>query len=213
MYIQLWLDFSCPYCYIGKHNLDVALNQLSPEQRNQVRVIYRSFELEPHAPKINVLTSYERLAQKYQCSIEQARIIATKVTTMAKESGLMFDLDRHVPANSFKAHQLVQFAMTQQKESLLIESLFQAHFSWGLNINDESVLSQLAGGVGIDLVAGKDALNDEHYAKAVRLDQIRAQQIRIGSVPFFVFDERYAAQGVQPVDVLVNAIQDSLAKA
>ncbi len=212
MYIQLWLDFSCPYCYIGKHNLDLALNQLSSEQRSQVRVIYRSFELEPHAPKINVLTGYERLAQKYQCSIEQARMIAAKVTTMAKESGLVFELDKHVPANSFKAHQLVQFAMTQKKESLLIEKLFQAHFVWGLNINDESVLLQLAGGVGIDQVASGDALNDDHYAKAVRLDHIRAEQIRIGSVPFFVFDERYAAQGVQPVDVFVGAIRNSLTK-
>ena len=212
MYIQLWLDFSCPYCYIGKHNLDVALNQLLPEQRNQVRSIYRSFELEPKAPKVNVLTGDERLAQKYQCGIEQARMIAEKVTTMAKASGLKFDLDKYVPANSFKAHQLVQFAMTQQKEGLLIESLFQAHFSWGLNINDEDVLLQLASTIGIDMAACGDALNDEHYAKAVRLDQIRAKQIRISSVPFYVFNEQYAAQGVQPVDVFVGAIQNSLSK-
>jgi predicted DsbA family dithiol-disulfide isomerase len=43
--VEIWSDVICPWCYIGKARFEEALAGF--EHRDEVEVIYRSFELDP----------------------------------------------------------------------------------------------------------------------------------------------------------------------
>ncbi len=210
MKIQIWSDFACPYCYIGKHNLEVAINQLEPAIKNQLELIYRSFELSPDAPTTTEQSCYEQLAAKYNVSLEQARSMSRRAEALGKEAGLELNFDKLIPTNTFKAHQLAHYAYTVQKAPEIVESLFQAHFRYGLNIAEDNVLLQLAEAMGLDPVQTRQALQTEAFGKSVRLDEIKAEQIRISSVPFFIVDDQFALSGVQPLIHFRQAIMEAL---
>jgi predicted DsbA family dithiol-disulfide isomerase len=66
--VEIWSDIACPWCYIGKRRFEAALAQF--EHRNEVRVSWRSFELDPQAPHERIGDRAERLAEKYGTTVE-----------------------------------------------------------------------------------------------------------------------------------------------
>ena len=70
MQVETWSDVICPWCYIGKRRFEAALAQFA--HRDRVRVVWRSFELDPNAPRRYPGTLNERLAEKYGVSLQQA---------------------------------------------------------------------------------------------------------------------------------------------
>lgn len=212
MNIDLWLDFSCPYCYIGKHNLDIALNEISPAVRQQIAVNYRSFELDPDVEGQVFTDVYAQLAHKYHASADKVKQMTDLATRMGVEAGLTLDFDKVIPVNTFKAHQLMQYAQRQETGGvMLVESLYQAYFTWGMDINDEDTLCQLAQAAGLDAEQCRGALSTDTYEKAVRLDEIKAQQLQINSIPFFIFDNQLVVTGVQPIEAFLQVIGECLA--
>ena len=97
MFIEVWSDIACPFCYIGKRNLENALKELSEE----IPVVWRSFELDPNAPKTSSVDNATRLAQKYGKSLDWARGMNAQVTERAQSVGLHLELDRVVATNTF----------------------------------------------------------------------------------------------------------------
>jgi predicted DsbA family dithiol-disulfide isomerase len=49
MIVEIWSDVACPWCYVGKRRFEAALAEF--EYRDQVEVAWRSFELDPAAPR------------------------------------------------------------------------------------------------------------------------------------------------------------------
>ena len=86
MKVEIWSDVVCPWCYIGKRRFERALSQF--EQAGDVQLIWRSFELDPGAPRVQEGSSLEQLAHKYGMSIERARAAQDHVTQIAAEEGL-----------------------------------------------------------------------------------------------------------------------------
>src|SRR5690349_3320727 len=97
--IDIWSDVVCPFCYIGKRNLEEAL-RLFPG-RDLVRLRWRSFELDPNGKKKPEGNVHELLARKYGRPLEWAKQASARTTAMAKDVGLAFDYDRMIPANTF----------------------------------------------------------------------------------------------------------------
>ena len=71
MKVEIWSDFMCPFCYIGKRRFESALEQFP--NKDQVEVVYRAFELDPGASYKAGVSMDEILASKYGMSIEQAK--------------------------------------------------------------------------------------------------------------------------------------------
>lgn len=71
MRIDIWSDYACPFCYIGKRRLENALSQFP--NRDQVEVVFRSFQLDPHAEVSTDKNIHELLATKYGMSIEKQK--------------------------------------------------------------------------------------------------------------------------------------------
>ena len=124
MKVEIWSDYQCPFCYIGKRRFEEALKQF--ENKDQVEVSFRSFELNPEAERDINMTQNEMLAKKYGMSHAQVEANSQNLTQQAKELGLDYHLDKVVLTNSFDAHRLMHFAESKGKEKEMNERLFQS---------------------------------------------------------------------------------------
>jgi predicted DsbA family dithiol-disulfide isomerase len=202
MTIDVWSDIACPYCYIGKHHLEAALQQFP--HNNQVQIIWHSFELDPGAPTDSKENLYEMIARKYGVSIEQAKTMTQRTAASGAAAGLTIHFDMVAPSNTHDAHRLLHLAATEGKQSEMKERLFQAYFTEGKHIGRKETLRSLALEVGIDAVS---MLDTGAFSADVKKDEQEAANIGIRGVPFFVFDNKYAVSGAQPVDVFGQVLQ------
>jgi predicted DsbA family dithiol-disulfide isomerase len=205
MQIEIWSDVICPWCYIGKRRFEQALAQFG--HREQINVIWRSFELDPNAPKQYSGTPNELLSRKYNVSLQQADEMIARVTANAKEVGLEYHLNNARRGNTFDAHRLIHFAAEKQVGDKAIESIMHAYFSESLPVGDRAALAKLAPKFGISESEALAMLESDKYSDAVRADESRAADLGISGVPFFVFDEKSGISGAQPVEVFTEALQ------
>lgn len=207
MQIEIWSDVICPWCYIGKRRFEMALANFA--QRESVRVIWRSFELDPHSPAQYSETLEEMLARKYGVSLQQAAAMNARVTALAKEIGLEYHLSNARPGNTFGAHRLLHFAAAQRLGDRAAERIMHAYFSESLPIGDRAALAMLAPEFGMTEGEALAMLESDEYSDAVRTDEARAAAFGITGVPFFVFDERSGVSGAQSVEVFAGALQQA----
>jgi len=106
--VDIWSDVVCPWCYIGKRRFEAALAQF--EHRDDVTVLWHSFELDPEAPPVAEGSSAERLAAKYGMTVEEAAGRQAEITTLAAQDGLTYDLAESRGGNTFDAHRLIHLA-------------------------------------------------------------------------------------------------------
>lgn len=209
MQVEIWLDVICPWCYIGKRRFEAALAQST--QRENVQVIWRSFELDPHAPRQHPGTLEEMLSRKYGVSAAQAAAMNARVTALAKEEGLAYRLSEAKPGNTFDAHRLLHFAAACQLGERATERMMHAYFCEALPVGDRAALVHLAAEFGISAAEALPMLEGDSYADAVRADEARAMELGISGVPFFLFDGKFGVSGAQPVEVFTEALQQATA--
>lgn len=206
MKIEVWSDFVCPFCYIGKRRLEEALSQFP--HRDSVEVEFKSFELDPGAQPYSGKSIHESLASKYGTSIEQAKQMNQNVGQQAATVGLTFNFDDMKPTNTFNAHRLAKYAKTLGKEANITEKLLYAYFTESKNVGDLETLADIAEASGLDRQESLKVLQDEKaYANDVRIDQAIAQQYQITGVPFFIVNQKYAISGAQPTSTFAGALQ------
>lgn len=211
MKIEIWSDVVCPWCYIGKRRFETALARF--EHRDQVEVVWRSFELDPHAPRHSEGAQDEMLAKKYGVSLAQARAMIERVTRLAAQEGLEYHLDQAQRGNTFDAHRLIHLAAKQGLQGEMKERLLRAYFTEGRPISDTETLVALGAEVGLPAGEVRAVLTSDAFADAVRADEQRAAAFGIRGVPFFVIDEQFGVSGAQEADVLLTALQQAWAKS
>lgn len=203
MRIEVWSDFGCPFCVIGKRKLENALDRFA--KRDQINVVYRSFQLDPHAQ--NRTLSVQQLALEKRMTVEQLKAKQAQVAEMIKnESGLIANYDPVVIANTFDAHRLVHFAAKTGKGAELTERLFRAYLSQSWNIADHNVLATLGKELGFNEQEVVDMLGSNDYKEAVLGDIAEARKLNISSLPAFVFNHKYVISGAQSEEVFLNAL-------
>src|ERR1700759_5111828 len=147
MDIEIWSDIACPWCYVGKRRFEAALAQF--EHRDEVRVTWRSFELDPEAPAERGGDRAEHLARKYGMSVEQARAAEQQMTETAAGDGLEFRFDVARAGNTFDGHRLVHLAKEHGVQDAMKERLLRAYFSEGRLVSDHETLVGRAEEVGL----------------------------------------------------------------
>ena len=208
MKVEIWSDVMCPFCYIGKRRFEKALANF--EHKDDIEVVWKSFQLDPTTVTNPELSVTEELARKKGWTIDYAREMSAYVTNMAEGEGLHYDFDKAIVANSFNAHRVLQFAKTQGKGDQLKEALLYAYFTDGKNTDDDATLLGLAIKAGLEKSEVEKVLADKNsFADAVNQDVMEAQQLRISGVPFFVLDRKYGISGAQEL----SAFEQNIAKA
>ena len=200
--LDIWSDIACPWCYIGKRHLELALTGFAHADR--VEIVWRSFELDPKAPAIRDTTqSYpERLAAKYRVTTAQAQQMIDRVVGAGARVGIELHYDRVQSGNTFDAHRLLHWALERGAQGALKERLMRGYMTEGAAIGDRDTLVGLARDVGLDADEARAVLADGRYADAVRADQALARELGITGVPFFVLAGRLGVSGAQPVETM-----------
>jgi predicted DsbA family dithiol-disulfide isomerase len=207
MKVEIWSDVACPWCYVGKRRFEAALAQF--EHRDQLDIVWRSFELDPAAPRRHDTPATELLARKYRVPVAQAEAMNARLTSEARREGLDLDLAGIIVGNTFDAHRLIHLAAELGLRQAMVERLFKAYFTDNEAIGEHDVLVRLAGEVGIPTDRARRMLESDEFAAAVRADQVRARGFGITGVPFFAIDERYGISGAQPADALLGALRQA----
>ncbi|MEC1178002.1 DsbA family oxidoreductase [Metasolibacillus meyeri] len=211
MIIQVWSDYVCPFCYIGKKQLELAIEHSGYE--GQIEVQYKSFLLDPSTPVDTEESIYGPLAAKYNMSIEKAKEMTQNVAARAKEVDLHYDFDRMKTANTIKAHRLAKWAEAQGKGAEINERLLQAHFLDGLAIGRIDVLVTLAEEVGLNGKEAKEMLEGDEYKEEMYSDIEIARQLDVRGVPFFVIDNKYGISGAQPQHLFEQTVEKAAVEA
>ncbi|WEG14796.1 DsbA family oxidoreductase [Pullulanibacillus sp. KACC 23026] len=205
MKIELWSDFVCPFCYIGKQRLEMAISRFP--HKEEVEVIYKSFQLDPHAEAYSEKSIYEVLAAKFGSTVEQVKKMNESLIQQAAEIGLDFNYEIMKPTNTLDAHRLAKLAKSLDKEHALTNLLLKGYFTDGKNIGDPNTLLDLAEKAGIDRESASKVLNTpDAYLADVQKDIEEAQAIGVQGVPFFVVNRKYAISGAQPLETFVGAL-------
>jgi predicted DsbA family dithiol-disulfide isomerase len=203
--IQIWSDVMCPFCYIGKRKIEEALSLF--ENKEMVKIEWKSFQLDPSFVATQNESIVDHLAAKYRKDVDWAKNMVDNMTENAKNSGLDFHFEKAILANSLNAHRLLHLAKKQNLSNELKELLFRAYLTEGKNVNDLNTLKLLGLEAGLETDAIDEVLDSAIYATAVTQDQEEAQSLGVTGVPFFVFDNKYAVSGAQPMEVFLNTLE------
>ena len=214
MRIEVWSDVVCPWCYIGKRRLESALAAFP--HRDEVEVVYRSFELDPSAPQHGHERTLATLARKYGRGEDEMRAMMQNVVETAAEEGLAFRLFDNVHTRTVDAHRLLHLALATGGAGLqreLKEALLAAYFVRAENVGDHDVLRAEAVGVGLDPVRVDEVLAGADYTDEVEADIAQARAYGATGVPFFVVDQRYGLSGAQPAEVFSQLLDQAWAES
>jgi predicted DsbA family dithiol-disulfide isomerase len=207
--IDVWSDIACPWCYVGKRRLEAALAKFPHDHE----LTFHSFELDPNAPPVRDGDYVERLAKKYRLPVAQAQQMIERMTQTAAAEGIEMRFEQVRGGNTFDAHRLLHLAREASLQVALKERLMLAYFTEGVAIGDREALVPLAVEAGLGEREVRDVLAGDRYTRAVRDDEQLAAELGITGVPFFVFGGRIAVSGAQTPDVLLGALEKSLADA
>jgi predicted DsbA family dithiol-disulfide isomerase len=205
MQIEVFSDVVCPWCYIGKRRLEQALSTFP--HADEVTITYRSFPLDPTAPRRSEESLEQHLATKYGRTLDEARQMNQRVSDVAATVGLDFRLADAQRGNTFDAHRLLQLAAARGLQAELKERLMKAYFTEGALIGDHDQLAALAVEVGLDGAEVRAVLAGDDYADDVRADLALARGFGITGVPFFVVDRTYGVSGAQEAATLTDVLQ------
>lgn len=208
MKIEIWSDIMCPFCYIGKRQLESALTEFP---NDEFEIEWKSFQLDPTITPQSGKDVFTFLAERKGISVEESKEMHKGVTERAKSVGLDYNFDKAIISNSLEAHRIIQFAKTKNLGDEMEEIFFKAYFTEGRDLNDGPTLIELAVKSGLDQIQVLEVLKDENlFLDNVKNDISEAQRIGVQGVPFFVFDRKYAVSGAQPVEAFVNTIKEVL---
>ncbi|MFJ7529741.1 DsbA family oxidoreductase [Streptomyces griseus] len=208
MRVEIWSDIACPWCYIGKARFEKGLAEFA--HRDEVEVVYRSFELDPGRAKGEAEQVVDMLAAKYGRTREEAASMEANVAANAQAEGLGYRTEGRDHGSTFDLHRLLHLAKARGRQDELLTLAYRANFAEERSVFDDAVLLALASEAGLDAEEARAVLADpEAYADDVRADEREAAELGANAVPFFVLDRRYGISGGQPSEVFVQALEQA----
>ena len=203
--IDIVSDAICPWCYIGKRQLERALATLE-EEGLRFSVHWNPFQLNPDMPK----EGRDRMAYRAQKfgSAEKARALDERVGNAAAGVGLQFrqDLMLRTP-NTLDAHRLIWFAGREDRQDAVMEAVFKAYFTQGRDIGDRDVLADCAAEGGLDRTTVADFLAGDMAANEMLAADRAAREAGVNGVPSFFLDGYGLFSGAVPADTMAEALR------
>ncbi len=208
MRVDIWSDVVCPFCFIGKKRLEKAAEQAGVE----LEVFWHSYQLDPDAPIRQEKSNSERLAEKYNRSIAEVEEMQRNIAAMAKEEGIEFNWENANSGNTFNAHRIIHLAQSLNLGNEAKEAFFYSYMTQGLAIGERETIEDVAARIGLNPNQVEDVLNSDEFAEFVKYDEeVARDQLKVTGVPFFVFDQRVALAGAQPVEVMKDVLTKAVA--
>lgn len=204
MNIEVWSDFACPFCYIGKKRFEKALEKFP--HKKEVNLTYKAYQLNPNAPKEMKEDAYHSFARSHNMSVEQTKKRFDLFTQTAKSVGLTYRYDLIQMTNTRDAHRLAKWANTFNQEASLTERFMHAYFTEGKNLANHETLLVLIESLGFDVLEAKNVLESDLFEDEVNNQILEGRQIGVQGVPFFVLNRKYGISGAQDEDYILQAL-------
>ena len=206
MKIEIWADYACPFCYIGKTTLEQAIEKTGLKD---VEVVYKAFQLDPNAPKEASENTITHLASKYGVSKSEAERMVSNVVLHGKRVGLDMRFDLVQQTNTWDAHRLTKYAKSMNKETELNKKLYEAYFVKGSNLADRAQLIEISEKLGLDPKEVENQINSNEYDAEVKRDIEEAYRKGIHAVPYFLIDGKIAIKGAQPLERFIQILNEA----
>lgn len=196
--LDVYSDYTCPWCYVGWARLEKALATVGGEV--DVDVTWHPFEIHPGVPPEGMPVSELGYPPERWEQMQEA--LAASAAAEGLEVG-----NRPKVSNTHRALVASVYAQTEEPERFpaFHEALFVGYFAEGRDLGDPAVVRTLAERAGLDVAAMEAALEEGRYETALSATTARTRALGITGTPTFVFDEKFAAVGAQPAEVLVQA--------
>lgn len=207
--IDIVSDAICPWCYIGKRQLERALAMLAQDGL-YFSVHWNPFQLNPDMPREGRDRAAYR-AWKFG-GAERARAADDRVGQAAAGVGLPFrqDLMLRTP-NTIDAHRLIWFAGTKGVQDAVMEAVFAAYFTQGRDIGDAAVLADCAAQAGLDRAEVLAFLATDVAEKEMRAADLAAREAGVNGVPSFFLDGYGLFSGAMPAETMADALRKAQA--
>ena len=209
--IEIWFDFTCPFSYVGLKRFSEALENF--KNKKDVRLFFRSYNLNPHITKTLNINAYEYLAQHKDITTFDAKKIYEGLTKKYAEEEIFFDFDNLIPSTSIKAHNLLKFIEDDCAKIAFINHVFVSHFEKGKDISDLNVLLDIAKNVALKEDDVKAVYQTDMYEGAINNDFIKAESFGLNGVPAFVVDESYYLMGSHSKEAYLEMLDTFYRKA
>ncbi len=205
--IDVISDVVCPWCFIGKRNLERALETWREKHPDETPVVrWHPFQLNPQLPASGVLRK-QYLEQKFG-GPERAKEIYARVSAAGQRAGIDFAFDAiQVQPNTIDAHRLMHHAGERGKQDAMAEAIFRRYFLEGADLTDKETLADIAQQADLDRQESEAYLATDADRELIEEQDRRARAIGVEGVPFFIFNQRLALSGAQPPEVIVEAME------
>lgn len=205
--IDVVADVVCPWCYLGWRRLKSAV-ALRPAL--DARLIWRPYQLDPTLPEEGV-DRRRYMANKFK-DPDKLKAVHAALVEGGAEEGVRFDFDAiEIAPNTNAAHRLIRWALTAGVQDEVVEALFKAYFTDGLDIGDPMVLGDIAEAAGMERLVVLQLLSEGADKDAVSREHAMAVQGGVTGVPFAIFAGKVAVVGAETPERIVQAIDQALA--
>lgn len=200
--LDILSDPVCPWCYIGKAQLDRAL-AAAPE--HPFAIAWHPFQLNPDMPRGGM--DRRRYLEAKFGDRERAVEVYSSILRAAEGAGVTLDIERigRMP-NTLDAHRLIHWAGLEGRQNAIVDALFRAYFVEGRDIGDHDTLAAIAENAGLAPGLARRLLDSEADVEEVRARDARARERGVSGVPTFVIGNRHVLTGAQSPAVWAQVI-------
>ncbi|MCB1335324.1 MAG: DsbA family oxidoreductase [Roseivivax sp.] len=207
--LDILSDPICPWCYIGKTNLDRALEQ-RPD--HPFAITWHPFQLNPDMPA-GGMDRRDYLEAKFGGK-EGAVQAYLPVAERAEAAGLTLNLDAITRTpNTLDAHRLIHWAGIEGAQTPVVSMLFRAYFKDGRDIGDAEVLADIADSAGMDAALVTRLLKSDADVQEVKGRDAAAREMGVSAVPTFIIAGKHAVPGAQPTELWLQVLDELAEKA
>lgn len=204
MKVEIWSEITCPWCGLGSHRWDRAVERF--EHGDHVEVVHRSFPLGSGLPEDRTLSVREFVLAKYGALPGQAGVPDLEGMAAAEGLAPYRVLDNRV-GNTDLAHELLAHASAEGKNGEAWNMLFRAYFGKAESLFTLDDLLGYSDRLGLDREQTRQVLTDRRYRRQVQEDAHQAQRLGATGAPFTVIDGRYAVAGAQDTETLLDILR------
>lgn len=206
--IDIWSDFVCPFCYIGKKKITRAINNLDAGEKFEIA--WHSFQLYPDLEKGRAIPTTRLLSEQRGIPESELLPIYNDLTARGGFYGIRFRFDRTLSFNTSDAHRLWQWSKNSDKANDLKEALLVAFFTDGADLSKTENLLNVSDSVGLPRAEAEEVLVSGEYAQTLEEDAYQARLLGIRGVPYFLVDGKMVISGAQDDRVFEQVLSSAL---
>lgn len=206
--LDIFSDPVCPWCYIGKANLDRALEAHAD---HPFRIEWHPFQLNPDMPAEGV-DKHDYLAAKFGEDRLVQMHLRLKEASRAAGAEIDPDTPRRIP-NTLNAHRLIHWAGLEGRQTAVVSAIMRAYWREGRDIGNAAVLADVAAAAGMDRAVTARLLASDADADDIRARDSDARAKGVSAVPTFLIAKHYVVSGAQPPEVWARVIEELVEKA